>query len=86
MKKLQLICPKCNSKNAREYGKKDIHFFDDLVYEVLRNEFGDNADCENYYTAECICDNCNNHFDVKVIIDVKVVEVRYSQDGIAIKK
>jgi len=77
MKKLELKCPVCNSTNARQWAWEDMHFFDNEFYEYLKEEFGENADTENYYTAKCICDDCNNRFDAKVVIEVQVVEIRY---------
>jgi len=77
MKKLQLICPVCNSTNARQWSREDMHLHDDEFYKFLEKEFGENADTENYYTAKCICDDCDNRFNAKVIIEVQAIEIRY---------
>lgn len=76
MKRLKLVCPRCGSKTARQWGRKDTKIFDEDHYEIMREEFI-NPDCENYFTAECICDDCENHFETKVIIDVQTLEIRY---------
>jgi len=76
MKKLELKCPRCSSDKARQYGRKDTIFFDDETNLFFEEEFGKEAG-ENYYIAECICDDCEKFFEVKVIIDVQAIEVRY---------
>jgi len=77
MKKLNFTCPKCNSIDARQWSRENMHFHDDEVYEILKEEFGENADCENYYTAKCICDDCDHYFKAIVIIDIQAIEIRY---------
>jgi len=77
MKKLNLVCPKCGSTNARQWGREEIHFFDEEFYSIIKKEFGEDSDCENHYTANCICDDCENHFKAKVMIDIEATEIRY---------
>jgi len=77
MKKLTLRCPKCNSTNARQWNWKEMRFFNEEFYNIIREQFGENADCENYYIAQCICDDCEHYFNAKVIIDIEAIEIRY---------
>ena len=77
MKKLNLVCPKCNSTEARQWSREDTHFFDEEFYSVIKEQFGETADCENHYTALCICDDCDHRFKAKVIVNIEAKEIRY---------
>ena len=77
MKKLSLVCPKCGSRNAREWNKGKFHIFDEDTYVFFKAQFGDSADIQNHYMAECICDDCQHHFKTQVILDVSVLDIKY---------
>jgi len=84
MKKPIVKCPKCGGTNTREWSIgttinvpdyiSGTHMFSDEFYKTLKEEFGNQADIDDYYCAENICDDCNCHFATKNFIEVKVTE------------
>lgn len=77
MKKLDLKCPRCGSNNARQWNWKDIRFFNEDFYKKLKKNFGSHVDCNDSYTANCICDDCDYYFNAKVIIEIKCLDIKY---------
>ena len=68
MKKLKLTCLKCDSSNVRQENREDIHFFDIDTCAMLNPQ---------YYTVNCVCNDCNYNFKIRVVRDIRNTEINY---------
>jgi hypothetical protein len=51
--------------------------FDEEFYNMLIEEFGEQAETGDSFVAECKCNNCNSFFSAKISIQIEVTNIEY---------
>ena len=78
MTRLNLVCPRCKSRNVREWVKERFRIFDDDTYVMLNEVYKGQADIQNHYDAKCFCEDCQHRFRIRVNINVEATKIIYS--------